>query len=96
MKDKRFIYASFIMIFMNIFTRFFGFTYEILLSKILGAEAMGVFQLSISLVMFFLVFTISGVPTSVTKFVAEELALNNEYNAQKIFKTSLMFNFLCL
>lgn len=81
------------MIFMNIFTRFFGFTYEILLSKILGAEAMGVFQLSISLLMFFLVFTISGVPTSVTKFVAQELSVNNEYNAQKILKTSLMFNF---
>lgn len=92
MKEKRFIYASFIMIFMNIFTRFFGFTYEIILSKLLGAEAMGVFQMAISLLMFFLVFTISGVPTSVTKFVAEEVSLNNKYNVEKIFKTSLIFN----
>lgn len=81
------------MIFMNIFTRFFGFTYEILLSKILGAEAMGVFQMATSLLMFFLVFTISGVPTSVTKFVAQEVSLNNKYNVEKIFKTSLTFNF---
>lgn len=93
MKNKRFIYASFIMIFMNTFTRFFGFTYEILLSKILGAEAMGVFQMATSLLMFFLVFTISGVPTAVTKFVAEETSLNNKYNVEKIFKISLIFNF---
>lgn len=81
------------MIFMNIFTRFFGFTYEILLSKILGAKAMGIFQMSISVVMFFLVFTISGIPTSVTKLVAEESSLKNKNNVEKIFKTALKFNF---
>lgn len=81
------------MIFMNVFTRFFGFTYEILLSKILGAKAMGLFQMSISVVMFFLVFTISGIPTAVTKLVAEESSLKHNYNVEKVFRTAIKFNF---
>ncbi|MFA5575686.1 MAG: oligosaccharide flippase family protein [Tissierellaceae bacterium] len=92
MSRNKFIHGSIIMILMNTFTRAIGFTYEVLLSKSLGAEAMGWFQIAMSTLMIFLVFTISGIPSSVTKLVAQEYSNGNQYNMEKIYKSSLFFN----
>lgn len=93
MAKDRFIYGSIIMIFMNIFIRIVGFAYEVTLSKLLGAEAMGWFQIAMSTLMVFLVLTISGIPTAVTKLVAQENSNNNQYNVEKIYRTTIIFNF---
>lgn len=94
MNRSRFIYGSILMVFMNIFVRIIGFTYEILLSKYLGAEAMGLFEIAISLLMIFLILINSGTSTSVTKLVAEQNSKNNIFNIEKIHKTSLTLNFI--
>ena len=60
------------MVFMNFLMKIIGFAYEVALSKFLGAEAMGLFQISMSTLMTFLIITTSGIPTSVTKLVAQE------------------------
>ena len=72
MSKDRFIYGSIVMIFMNFFTKIIGFAYDVLLSNLLGAEAMGLFQIAMSTLMTFLIITSSGIPTCVTKLVAEQ------------------------
>jgi stage V sporulation protein B len=77
---------------MNIFIRFIGFTYEVLLSRYLGAEAMGLFEIAVSTLMIFLILINSGTSTSVTKLVAEQRAKHNYLNIKGIFNTNLILN----
>lgn len=81
------------MIFMNFITRIIGFTYDVLLSKLLGAEAMGLFQIGMSTLMTFLIITSSGIPTCITKLIAEQNSKRNEDNVENIYKTAIWLNF---
>ncbi|CAK7086779.1 polysaccharide biosynthesis protein [Tissierella carlieri] len=92
MNKNRFIYGSIIMVFMNFLMKIIGFAYEVALSKFLGAEAMGLFQISMSTLMTFLIITTSGIPTSVTKLVAQENSKKNYNNVESIFNSTLTFN----
>lgn len=95
MSNNRFIYGSFVMIIVNIFVRVIGFSYEVILSKALGAEGMGLFGIAMTTLMVFLSVTTSGIPTSLTKLVAEEASKNNHDNVRKIYNSTMVFN-LCL
>lgn len=68
MSKDRFIYGSIVMIFMNFFTKIIGFAYDVLLSNLLGAEAMGLFQIAMSTLMTFLIITISGFFNVILRF----------------------------
>lgn len=81
------------MVIMNFFMRIIGFSYEVLLSNLLGAEAMGLFQIAMSSLMTFLIITISGIPTSLTKVIAEENYKNNINHVEGIFQAVFVFNF---
>lgn len=80
------------MIFINFITRIIGFTYDVFLSKLLGAEAMGLFQIAMSTLMTFLVITSSGIPTCITKLVAEQNSKRNEDGIESIYKTAIWLN----
>lgn len=80
------------MVFMNFFMRIIGFAYDVLLSNLLGAEAMGLFQIAMSTLMTFLILTISGIPTSMTKVIAEENSKSNSNNVEGIFRATFIFN----
>lgn len=80
------------MIFMNMITKFIGFTYDVLLSRFLGAEALGLFQIAMSTLMTFLIITSSGIPTCVTKLVAEQNSKRNKHNVESIFQSALFLN----
>lgn len=89
------------MVFMNFLMRIIGFAYDIILSNLLGAEAMGLFQIAMSTLMTFLIFTISGIPTALTKVIAKENSKPTANNVEGVFKATLLFNlclsiFLCL
>jgi len=92
LNKSRFIYGSILMVFMNIIIRFIGFTYEVLLSKYLGAEAMGLFEIAVSTLMIFLILINSGTSTSVTKLVAEQQSKHNYLNVKGIFNSTLILN----
>lgn len=87
-----FIYSSIIMLVLNIVNRLIDFVYDVLLSNILGAEAIGWFQIGMSTLMTFIIITTSGIPTAITKLVAEENSKNNKRNVEKIYKTTIIFN----
>lgn len=93
LEKSRFIYGSIIMVFMNFFIRIIGFTYDVFLSKLLGAEGMGLFQIAMSTLMTFLILTISGIPTAITKLVAEHDSKKNFDYIENIYRSSMIFNF---
>ncbi|HLR20370.1 MAG TPA: oligosaccharide flippase family protein [Tissierellaceae bacterium] len=95
MVRTRFIYDSIIMILVNIFVRIIDFAYEVVLSKFLGPEGIGLFQISTTTLMVFLSITTSGIPMSVTKLVAEENAKRNHKNVETIYSTTILLN-LCI
>lgn len=80
------------MIFMNFITRIIGFTYDVFLSKLLGAEAMGLFQIAMSTLMTFLIITSSGIPTCITKLVAEHNSKKDKDAVESIYKTAIWLN----
>lgn len=88
------IYGSIVMIFINFIIRTIGFIYGILLSKLLGAEALGHIQIANSTLMVFLVLTTSGIPTSVAKLVAEENSKKNIKSVESIYSNTILFNLL--
>ena len=92
MNKNRFIYGSILMIFINFITRIIGFTYDVFLSKLLGAEAMGLFQIAMSTLMTFLIITSSGIPTCITKLVAEQNSKRNKDNVEGIYRTAIWLN----
>ena len=87
-----FIYSSIIMLVLNIVNRLIDFVYDVLLSNILGAEAIGWFQIGMSTLMTFIIITTSGIPTAISKLIAEENSKNNKRNVEKIYKATIIFN----
>lgn len=79
---------------MNFIIRIAGFTYNISLSRLLGAEAMGLLQIAMSVMMTFLIITTGGIPTSVSKLVAKESARKNYKNIESIYEIAMTLNFI--
>lgn len=94
MKKTRFIYGSILMVIVNFVLRFISFSYDVILSKYIGAEGMGLFQMASSVLMLFLAISTMGISTSVSKLVAEENSKNNHYTVKKIYKVSAFFTFI--
>ncbi|TCO79382.1 stage V sporulation protein B [Marinisporobacter balticus] len=78
MKKNSFLYGTFILIIVNFIVRFLGFAYKILLSRMIGAEGIGLFHLVFPILMILITFTTAGIPIAVSKLVAHNLSLNNQ------------------
>lgn len=94
MNKDSFIYGSIIMLFMNIIIRIIAFSYEVFLSRLLGAEGVGLYQIAMSTIMTFLMITISGIPTSVTRLTAEHNSRNDYATIEAIYRYTILFNFI--
>ena len=78
----------------SILTRFLGFVFRVYLSRKLGAEGIGLFQLASSILGIFLTLISSGIPLTTAKFVSKYEA-NNLYNKRnKVVTTSLVISFI--
>ena len=53
-------------------SRFIGFFYRIFLSRVFGAEGMGLYQLTAPVLALTFSITVSGMQTAISKFVASE------------------------
>lgn len=89
MSGNTFVYGSFVMVVVNIIVRVIDFTYGVMLSKFLGAEAMGLFQMSMSILMIFLTVSIAGIPTAISRLVAEQNSKGNHFATKRILKTAI-------
>ena len=76
----------------SILTRLLGFFFRILLSRKLGAEGLGLFQLAASMLSIFLTIVASGLPLTTAKLVSKNLAQNNIAARNRTVTTSLIIS----
>jgi stage V sporulation protein B len=74
-------------------TRIIGFLYKIFLSKVMGAEWLGIYQLIFPV--YGIAFTIyaTGIQTSISRLVAAEMGKKNHKNVRKILRLGLLLTF---
>ncbi|NMB08331.1 MAG: oligosaccharide flippase family protein [Tissierellia bacterium] len=96
MNKNNFFYTSLFIVLVNIITMLMDFYYNIMLSKFIGPEGIGLFQMATSILMVALVFSIGGIPTAVSKLVAEEKFKNNSSYINKILNVAIILVFSIL
>lgn len=80
-------------------SRFIGFFYRIFLSRIFGAEGMGIYQLTSPVLALSFSLTVAGMQTAISKYVAGEAASKDyRYSFSHLFAgfvISMVFSVLC-
>lgn len=94
MKTAGILQGTFTLIAMNMIVRLLSFSYDILLSKRIGAEAAGLFQMSSTVLTVLLVITSSGIPSAVSRLIAEQSFRNNRSAVERTFRTAVIFTLL--
>ena len=94
MVKSNFAKNSFILTLSNLITGILGFIFSITLSKQLGPEGMGLYDLVRPLYMVFLSLVSGGILTAVSKISAEYYGKGDYKNFKRSIKTSMTFTFL--
>ena len=74
--------------------KFFGFLYRIILSRTLGSEGMGIYQIALSVFAVLATATASGIPLTVSRLITKYRARNNQ-NAQQSVISAALVSVLC-
>ena len=91
---KTLIRGALILTLTGFFSRIMGFFYRIFLSRAIGAEGMGIYQLIFPLYSLCFAFTVAGLQTVLSRFIAGKLALNDRKSAQDSLVTGVFLSFL--
>ncbi|MEG1535355.1 MAG: oligosaccharide flippase family protein [Clostridia bacterium] len=76
----------------SVITRVCSFFFKIFLSRALGAEILGLYQIALSLLMLFACFGSSGLPVTVSRLTAEYNTLNDKLAQRGIVTTSMLIS----
>lgn len=90
MGKQSFLYGTLVLIVAGFITKILGFIYRITLSRIIGDEGMGLFQMAFPILIFAIVITTAGLPVAISKLVSEAEAKNDEYRVRSILTVSLI------
>ncbi len=91
MNQKRVILkGAFILTAAGFASRIMGFFYRIFLSRAIGAEGLGLYQLIFPVYTMALSLTASGIHTSVSRHVSARMALGDRRGARDVFKAGLL------
>ena len=99
MHKKAIIKSAIILTSANIITRVLGFFYRIYMSKTIGSEGMGLYQIITPSYLLIWAISSSGLSTTMSKLTAQEKAKGQQGNAEKILTISLIISVaiaLCL
>ena len=91
---KVFLLNTIILVFTSILLRVVGMFFGIYISNKIGQEALGVFQLIMSVYMFGITFACSGINIATTKVISEELAVGNETTVKIITRKCICISFI--
>ena len=75
----------------SISEKFLGFLYRIYLSRTIGTEGIGLYQVALSVFALLLTLSCSGTPITVSRLMTKYRAENNEERAQKIISAGITF-----
>ncbi|WP_425447081.1 stage V sporulation protein B [Dethiothermospora halolimnae] len=90
MRKEGFLYGALILAIVNFIVRILGFSYKIILSKLIGPEGIGLFQMVFPVLMIFITITTAGIPIAVSKLVAKQNSIGNQQGVKKVFRMSLL------
>lgn len=76
----------------GVLTRIIGFFYRIFLSRLIGAEGLGIYQLLSPVMTLGFAVTAAGIQTAISRFVSSELAQNNPAGARLYFRIGLLLS----
>lgn len=85
-KKGSFIKGAAILTAAGLAARVMGFGYRVILTRIIGAEGMGLYQMAYPIYTVLLVVSRSGIPVALAKLIADKIAANKKKEAYKIFK----------
>ena len=88
-KNTSFLNGAFILAAAGILCKIIGALYKIPLRSMIGAQAMGVYTTVYPIYNFLLVFSTAGIPTAISKLVAEKRNSGSHTEAHRVFLTSL-------
>lgn len=78
----------------SLLTRVLGFVLRILLSRTIGAEGLGVYQIAFSFFMILETLISSGIPFTISKITAENNAKNKKEETYKLISASLIIGLI--
>lgn len=76
----------------GVLTRMIGFFYRIFLSHVIGAEGLGIYQLTAPVMAIGFAVTSAGIQTSISRFVSAEVGRKNPYGAKRYLLTGLVLS----
>jgi len=85
---QTFIKGTVILIAASLISRVLGFIYRIFLSRIIGAEGIGLFQLAFPILIFIITIVTAGLPIAISKLVAEAVVENAARRVRRILYLS--------
>jgi len=86
---QSFLYGTVILILAGGITKLFGFAHRVVLSRIIGAEGMGLYQMVVPLLYFLITVTTFGLPVAIAKRVAETEAAQEHRQTRRFLLISL-------
>ncbi len=86
---KSLIYNTLVLTAANFVVRMIGFAYRILLSRVIGAEGIGLFQLVAPVHMLTITLVTSGLPIAVSRMVSQHTALKDDAGAKQVVQRAL-------
>lgn len=89
MSGQSFLYGTIVLLTASIFNKIIGFSYQVMLMRLIKPEGVGLFSMIFPIYIMVLVLATMGIPVAISKLIAEETAKNNLAGAYRIFKVCL-------
>lgn len=90
MRANSFVHGSILMVMINLVVRAVDFAYDVMLSKYIGAEGLGLFHMAKSVMLIFIVISTAGIPTAISRLVAEYKSKRRANAIKKILIVSIL------
>ena len=92
-KNRSFVGGAIILGIAGLIIKVLGAAFRIPLANIIGDDGMGYYQTAYPIYVFFLTIATAGIPTAISRMVAERNAVDRPRDAFKVFKVSLALMF---
>jgi len=89
-KRNSYLKGAFILTLAGFFVKLLGAVYRIPLALLIKDEGMGLYQMAYPIYVTLLSISTAGLPTAISKMVAEDVAVGRYKNAHRIFRVSLI------
>lgn len=90
MTKQTFLHGTLILVGAGFVTKVLGFVYRIALSRIIGDEGMGLFQMAFPILIFAIGITTAGLPVAISKLISEAEAKGREAGVRSILLVSIL------